>query len=178
VAPDGGNGSYLWLGGSDRVTEGTWAWNGDNDTTSQPFWIGTANGSPVPGMYTNWGLEPDNWNGQDGLGLAFTDWPLGDAGQWNDVDETNLLYFVVEYPALNLAEAGSLTHTIYPNPATTEVTVAAFAPGSEVSIIDGAGRTLIRSGQATTDLSSLPAGTYLLIVSEKERTSARLLVKQ
>ena len=29
--------------------------------------------------------------------MSVDGWPLGSAGQWNDVDENNALYFVVEY---------------------------------------------------------------------------------
>lgn len=97
VALDGGDASYLWLGGNDIAIEGNWVWDGDNNLTSVQFWQGTSTGSSLGGLYNNWGDEPDDWNGQDALGIAITDWPLGIAGQWNDVDETNLLYYVIEY---------------------------------------------------------------------------------
>lgn len=97
VAPDGGGASYIWLGGNDIQSEGNWVWNGNGDATTEPFWMGMQDGMPVDGSYTNWGNEPDNFGtGQDALGLAITDWPLGVAGQWNDIDETNTLFFLVE----------------------------------------------------------------------------------
>lgn len=97
VAPDGGGASYIWIGGNDLATEGEWIWDGDNNQTGDQFWMGLQNGSPVGDLYNNWGNEPDNFgSGQDGLGLALTDWPLGDAGQWNDVSHTNTLYFLIE----------------------------------------------------------------------------------
>jgi len=106
TAPDGGGAAYMWLGGNDLATEGAWNWDGDNvaPATAQ-FWSGTgAAGMAVGGLYSNWGssgfgAEPDNFgSGQDGLGMALTNWPLGTAGQWNDISETNTLYYIIESP--------------------------------------------------------------------------------
>ena len=47
VAPDGGNASYVWIGGNDIGTEGKWVWDGNNDGTFEQFWQGIFNGSPV-----------------------------------------------------------------------------------------------------------------------------------
>ena len=42
--------------------------------------------------------EPDDFlSAQDALAMSVDGWPLGSAGQWNDLDENNTLYFVVEY---------------------------------------------------------------------------------
>jgi hypothetical protein len=92
-APDGGGVAYVWLGGHDSGSEGTWIWNS-----------GTSFG------YTNWGArEPDNYtdnsvspNGQDYAALGLEAWPKGNgsygkAGQWNDIAGTNQLYYVVEF---------------------------------------------------------------------------------
>ncbi len=104
TAPDGGGASYVWIGGNDIATEGSWVWDGNNDGTATQFWMGDFNGSPVDGLYNNWGDEPDDFtdpdvspNGQDGLGLALSDWPFGVAGQWNDISDTNTIYYVIEY---------------------------------------------------------------------------------
>ena len=120
VAPDGGGGSYVWIGGNDLGNEGDWVWNGDNDNDSTQFWQGTALGSVVGGIYNNWGTsnnkinEPDDSGGQDALGLALTEWPfnfpffrLGNAGQWNDVDHTNTLYYVIEHPTVLCSNTSS-----------------------------------------------------------------------
>jgi hypothetical protein len=102
TAPDGGGASYVWIGGNDIATESTWVWDGNNDGTAIQFWQGNANGTAIDGLYNNWGNEPDDYgSGQDGLGLALTEWPLssgilGNAGQWNDVSHTNELYFLIE----------------------------------------------------------------------------------
>jgi len=98
VAPDGGGASYVWIGGNDFATEGNWVWDGNNDGTATQFWMGDFTGAPVDGLYNNWGDEPDDFgDGQDGLGLALTDWPFGVAGQWNDISDANTIYYVIEY---------------------------------------------------------------------------------
>lgn len=120
VAPDGGGGSYVWLGGNDLSIEGNWVWDGNNDGTGEQFWSGDFNGSPVGGLYNNWGDEPDDFGGQDALGLSLNGWPLGSAGEWNDVDHTNTLYFIIEYPTVVSSEdldiAGKVS--VSPNPIT------------------------------------------------------------
>jgi len=125
VAPDGGGASYLWIGGNDLAMEGRWVWDGDNTGATAQFWQGTSTGTPIGGLYNNWGNEPDDWNGQDGLGFAFTDWPLGVAGQWNDVDETNTLYYIIEYPDVTGLNEQTNKHTIevYPNPSSELVVI-------------------------------------------------------
>lgn len=99
TAPDGGGGAYAWIGGNDISTEGDWYWDGDNDGSGTQFWQGTASGNPIGGLYSNWGNEPDNYNNQDALALSLNGWPLGSASEWNDVDDGNTLYFVIEYNA-------------------------------------------------------------------------------
>jgi len=103
VASDGGGASYVWIGGNDMASEGSWIWDGKNDHSGIQFWQGDSNGAPVGGLYNNWGNEPDDYeNKQDALGLAITKWPLslgnlGSPGQWNDVNEDNKLFFIVEH---------------------------------------------------------------------------------
>ena len=96
-APDGGNASYVWIGGNDLNEEGKWIWDGAGDGIGFQFWEGTTSGSSIDFRYNNWGNEPDNFGNQDALGLAITRWPLGVEGQWNDIYHTNELYFVIEY---------------------------------------------------------------------------------
>ena len=107
VAPDGGGGSYVWLGGTDRDSEGVWIWDGDGDGVGDQFWAGDEDGSAVGGLYNNFGTtasqnEPDNFGaGQDGLGISLNGWPLGSASQWNDVSDANDLYFLIEFENAN-----------------------------------------------------------------------------
>lgn len=168
VAPDGGGASYMWLGGNDSASEGNWVWNGDNDTQSSPFWIGTSNGSPVNGSYENWGNEPDNWNNQDGLAIAVTNWPLGQSGQWNDVFISNELYYIIEYPStsLGLQENASGTFTIWPNPASGQLTVSLQNKESKIVFTDLSGKILFTSETSSEitvlDISALASGTYLV----------------
>lgn len=119
IAPDGGGASYVWLGGNDLAEEGKWIWDGDNDGSGDQFWQGAVNGNPVNNHYVNWGIEPDNFSNQDALGLAYTNWPLGVAGQWNDIKASNQLYFLIEYPgepSQLLYPQSELSFQLYPNP--------------------------------------------------------------
>ena len=103
-ANDGGGGAYVWIGATDKVTEGTWLWDGRNSGTGVQFWQGkgkNSGGSAVGNLYNNWGssgVEPDDYNGsQDCAGLCLNSWPYGSTGQWNDVNISDPLYYVVEY---------------------------------------------------------------------------------
>ena len=123
TAPDGGGAKYVWIGGKEAATEGTYAWIGGNT-----FWAGGSGGSAQNGLYQNWGrlvggLEPDNYgSNQNRAALALERWPIsattgqeiGQAGQWNDVNHTNALYYVIERsitkPAEGLFAVFQMTH--------------------------------------------------------------------
>lgn len=113
AANDGGGAAYVWLGGDDIDVEGEWVWRqpGKNGYPKL-FWMGDQGGM-AQGSFTNWGEvggeqnEPDDYaNDQDGLAMALEAWPqsagfeLGSAGQWNDVNTGNRLYYVVEFDAV------------------------------------------------------------------------------
>jgi len=113
---DGGGTSYLWIGGTDKATEGVWIWDGDNDNKGTNFWNGQGtagknDGSIISNSYVNCGgkssgtlNEPDDYaSDQDALALALTAWPygtstLGAPGEWNDINSNNRMYFIVEFP--------------------------------------------------------------------------------
>jgi hypothetical protein len=116
-APDGGGVGYIWIGGH-RVEGSAWVWNGAYQSGTFPlFWYGNQTGSAVGGAYANWGgsskgsrNEPDNFtdpslspNGQNVVAIGLASWPegssspLGIAGEWNDIAETNKLYYVIEF---------------------------------------------------------------------------------
>ncbi len=120
-----GSCAFVWIGGSDIATEGSWYWDGDNDGSGTQFWMGDLNGSPVGNLYNNWGMEPDNYNNQDGLGLALNNWIFGIAGQWNDLALHNDLYYVIEYDMiLGVEEFESEKELIiYPNPAQDQINI-------------------------------------------------------
>ena len=178
TAPDGGGSAYVWIGGNDLATEGAWVWDGDNDGSSVQFWQGTSSGSPVGGLYNNWGNEPDDFNGnQDNLGLALNNWPLGSAGQWNDVASTNQLYFVIEHPvnSNSIDEPLSTQFNLYPNPANEEIKVELpfifdIQKEHKIYIYDNAGKlveTVLIDGEIMTiDTKLYPAGQYHLYLNE------------
>ena len=111
---DGGGIAYVWIGATDKVTEGKWMWDGNNSGNGLNFWNGQGNagkgdGKVINNYYVNWGgaskgvyNEPDDHNGQDMAAMGLTAWPLGSGtlgmpGEWNDLDGSNELYFVIEY---------------------------------------------------------------------------------
>ncbi len=116
---DGGGVAYVWIGAK-ATADRAWVWNGANASGTLPaFWTGDNNGSPVDQSYVNWGgrsagsyNEPDNFtdpdvspNGQGAAAIGLADWPkgssspLGVAGEWNDIADSNRLYYVVEIDA-------------------------------------------------------------------------------
>jgi len=102
LADDGSDAPFIWLGGSDNSVEGRWVWSDNGDQ----FWEGDFNGNPVGGLFTNWGVQPDNATGnEDALAMGLADWPepffdLGTTGQWNDLDGNTPLVYVVEFSGL------------------------------------------------------------------------------
>lgn len=95
TANDGGGAKYLWLGATDTASEGRFEW-----VTGESF-----------SLYNAWasgalGREPDDFAGaQDALAMVLEAYPrpaggLGVAGQWNDINERNVLPFVIEYDQL------------------------------------------------------------------------------
>jgi hypothetical protein len=108
---DGGGVAYVWIGAK-ATSARVWAWHGSNTI----FWNGDNDGGAEGGRYYNWGgrsngglNEPDDFtdtslapNGQDAAAIGLASWPkgasspLGVAGEWNDIANTNRLYYVVE----------------------------------------------------------------------------------
>lgn len=92
----GGGASYIWLGGSDALEEGTWLWSNSSEqiTMDAPPW-GTG----------KLGREPDNVGDQDGLAMGLESWPVqlpagegfGRPGQWNDQALIERYYYVIEW---------------------------------------------------------------------------------
>lgn len=179
IAPDGGGASYVWLAGNDRQTEGVWRWEMGLSTNFQ-FWQGTgATGSSVGSLFNNWGSssfgsEPDNFQNQDAVGLALTNWPLGIAGQWNDIDESNQLYFVIEIQnGMALQEQFKSSNLkLYPNPANNylQLEIPAIKTANMI-IFDAQGKKMMVEKWETgksIDISELPSGSYFIHI-EGER---------
>lgn len=178
-APDGGNGGYLWIGANDIAAEGTWIWDGDNSGSGPQFWDGAANGSPVGGLYNNWGNEPDNFGaGQDAAAYAITNWPNGLQEEWNDVAASNQLYFIIEYTAADLNENQSNSAPrIFPNPAKSEIRVE--TEGVERIVISNLNGTPIEkyavNGGNLLEISiaNYPAGMYMVHYLMENGTSVQ-----
>lgn len=94
---DGGGGAYVWIGASAFILEGVWTWDGNGDNKGPQFWQGDEDGDPVNSLYNNWGFEPDNSTDHNAVGMALTHWNRGSAGQWNDIQQENRLFFIIEY---------------------------------------------------------------------------------
>ena len=173
VAPDGGGASYVWLGGNDIADEGAWFWDGDNDGEGTQFWQGDAGGSSVNDAYTNWGNEPDDWNGQDAVGIALTEWPLGSgylgsASQWNDVKHTNTLYFIIEKSTTGIKKKDRVRNVmVYPNPAKNKLFFKNYKNSSiaKLQICDMQGKVVFEKEydnnfDGSLNISDLTQGTY------------------
>jgi len=169
-APDGGNGSYVWLGGNDISIEGNWIWDGDGDSTGVQFWIGKADGSAIDNQYTNWGNEPDDFQMQDALGLSLNGWPLGEAGEWNDISKTNKLYFIIEYDSLltlNTVNFSNQSVKLYPNPVKDQLTIESQLKNLEqLVLVSFSGKKinefqLKRDGTQKINLTGLNSGVFL-----------------
>lgn len=187
---DGGGAAYIWIGATDKYTEGTWVWDGDDNNSGTNFWTGqglagAANGAAVANSFVNWGYngasiyEPDDFmSNQDGGAMALSNWPFGSPGMWNDIIITNSLYFVIEYPvASGIAPAGQGTAGIllFPNPASEKLSVNAgnaFA-GNPYFIYDLLGNQVM-SGSLDAEITEisigeLPAGMYYLCIAGTEK---------
>ena len=182
IAPDGGGGAYAWIGGNDLTTEGTWIWDGNNDGTGAQFWMGDYNGSAVGGLYNNWGNEPDDYGGQDALGLSLNGWPLGVAGEWNDVAHTNTLYFVIEYSnSVGVNDIDFKDLKLFPNPVTDVLTIQNGNLNLSEAIISNAiGQTvrtikLNNSSSVEIDLPELGQGLYFVKINS---TNGKSIIKK
>lgn len=78
-----------FIGANDIEEEGVWVW----DETGETFWIGDADGSAVPGFYTNWNAGEPNDHGDDGedVGSIYLN-----TGLWNDLNINRTHYCIVE----------------------------------------------------------------------------------
>lgn len=158
----GGGIAYVWIGATDQLTEGTWIWDGNNDNVGVNFWTGQGlaglgNGVSVNGNYYNWGgkstgfaKEPDNFRSEQhhaAIGLA--GWPsgstiLGSAGEWNDINGSNLLYYIIEKNSTtlvsNIFQKSNIT--IYPNPSIDRIYIEGleFSNGKKIKILDLTGK--------------------------------------
>lgn len=173
-APDGGNAAYVWIGGNDKATEGRWEWDGDNIGSKIHFYQGARNGNSINGLYNNWGNEPDNFNNnQDALAMALSAWPFGSAGQWNDINDQNSIYYVIEIPnnSTGLIENNKDLYQLYPNPIKDEIKINSTRRNSfqnTIRIIDSKGALIFESPiQSSIDVSDWKNGNYIFQIHDE-----------
>ncbi len=198
---DGGGASYVWIGGSDSISDGNWWWDGDNNGISvvPQFWSGQGaaglnNGIALNGSFNNWGgkstsviKEPDNFGvGQDALAMALGTWPYGIAGEWNDVSSLNTMYYVIEFNGITIGLISNQVEdndiSIYPNPTNEKLVLSANSSFKTITItsIDGKiVREILGSHNSLTlDISELSAGIYFAkITLSNGKISTKKIVK-
>ncbi len=188
TVPDGGGVAYVWIGATDKVTEGTWIWDGTNSGTGVNFWngqgaAGAGGGAAVGGLYNNWGgssagviMEPDDFGGnQDAAAMALRGWPggsgaLGIAGEWNDINLANSIYFIVERQSTGIQEDKSMDFLLTPNPVKNVVSVTSYQEGllfNTIRVLTSDGRQarnimIPPSKKYQISMEGYPAGHYLI----------------
>lgn len=173
---NGGGASYLWIGGNDIQNEGVWIWDGDGNLAGPQFWQGDfQNGNVVGGYFNAWGSlfggEPDDAGNQDGLALALTGWPFGNAGEWNDLSVNDTLYFIVQYSGSNVS-LPTYVHSFI---------ILYDRGGLWMSKLDGINKIMIvsmdgriceiynkplKQESVHMDLSHLPGGVYSVVLKD------------
>lgn len=204
IAADGGYARYFWIGGTDRVTNGTWIWDGDNNQSGTNFWngegaLGANNGSPVNGAFENWGrgalggntaMEPDNFAGsQSAVGVALNTWAGGEPGQWNDLDESDILHYVIEKPlpanATGGAEQSSTASAllVLPNPAKDHLELQYPEGISSIALYSAQGQlisaTPCSGSRYEVNSAQLAPGLYTLLLTDSQgRQLTRKIIKE
>lgn len=81
-----------------------------------------------------------------------------------ETDGNNCLPFNGIPTGISDEQGSEATVSVYPNPATSQVTISGFAPDEPLIVFDPTGRTIRRvaPGTTTMDVSGLAAGTYVL----------------
>lgn len=103
TAADGGGTAYAWIGFQQTGSPATPAanWNWVDGTSSYTHW-GTGTGGSEPDDY-DLGIPGVENGGQNYAAIGLGGWPVfqpgyyGNAGQWNDLSNTNSLAYVVEF---------------------------------------------------------------------------------
>jgi hypothetical protein len=109
---------------------------------------------------------------------------LGVAGQWNDVDETNVLYYAIEYIGLSaMDELQASTFAVYPNPSAGQVQLKLQQENSlapcQVEIFNMLGERVFSAETSTSlaiDLSNEPKGMYFVKVQQGGAVSTRKIL--
>lgn len=186
---DAGGISYIWIGTTDKTTEGAWLWDGDNNGIGINFWNGqgangTNNGTAVAGRFINWGgkstgtiKEPDDFNSnQDAAGIALSVTPSGTIpGEWNDIAITNTLYYIVEYDGtVNIKELKDPKFiTVFPNSGTSQLIIATreLLTNASLRLFSITGqlifeKTNLSGNTFDANISALTNGIYFLEINQ------------
>ncbi len=165
--------SSIWLGGTDKITEGDWMWDGNDDASGTSFWSGQSNGSAVGGAFSAWGVtppEPDNSGGAQN----YLTWRLSgnNTSLWNDLHAPASLYFLVEkdMSSASISEQNKANLlNIFPVPSSDKINLVSNSNASiekvEVFNLSGqlvAANSFENSKKISLDLSKLDAGQYML----------------
>jgi hypothetical protein len=106
-----------WIAANDSATESDWRWAVGPESGTL-FWTGGAKGNgghSVNGLYSNWADgEPNNSEGIEDCAQMYS-WN----SEWNDVDCTGTLPYIVEYEGATTPPSVSLQATITPPPPVT-----------------------------------------------------------
>lgn len=184
---DGGGASYVWIGASDEATEGYWHFRDFTGLSDgYLFWygegqVGNDNGFASWGTYNNWGsfngifIEPDNYlNNQDAAAIGLTGWPYGvnsygSAGQWNDINKVNTLFYIIEYDtqATGLLDNDKKNSVVlYPNPTKDLITIETNLLIKEIKLICADGKIIKpKYFNRVMDISNLSNGIYMLDIT-------------
>ena len=106
--------------------------------------------------------EPDDYlNQQDALAISLDGWPLGSPGEWNDLDQSNLLFSIVEYNAAPVFVSGS-SFTVQENQSFVGQAQASDPNGDTISylISGGADQSLFSINTITGELSFFQAPDF------------------
>ena len=200
---NGGGIAYIWIGATDTDDEGVWRWEGKDERNGPKFWTGQGangdnDGMPFEDSYVNWGgttegtpQEPDDFgsDGQDFGAIGLSGWPkgsdiLGSTGEWNDLEGTSTIYYIIEYDPV--VSAGGISDErfgnsrassvrLYPNP-TRGIIHLEGSGVDRMELFDFTGRRLDTYRQFPADLSLHGKGVFLARIHTAEKIITQKVV--
>ena len=113
-------------------------------------------------------------------GHRFVAWHDGNTDNPRTVVVTSDSAFTAYFETVGIDAVAEDAVTLYPNPATTTVTLSGLTPGTEVQVVDMQGRTIsefrIKNSKFEADVSRYARGTYFVRIVGGENTSVRKLI--